>query len=134
MKLRLRGDSLRFRLSKTEVTSLRDQGWWQTSSCLGPEGGPRFIYRVEAAEVEKPAVRFTAGFETVVTAVLPQEDVKNWSDGSQIGLYFEEPWGLKVAVEKDFQCLDPRRDEDESDNFDNPLSGDPRHIQCHGEE
>src|SRR5436190_23422914 len=113
MKLRLRGDSLRFRLTKSEIASLCEQGWWETACNFGARGGPRFIYRVESAQVEKAAVRFVPGQQTVVTAVLPAEEVKRWSESSQVGIYFEETWGLQVAVEKDFQCLDPRRDEDE---------------------
>jgi hypothetical protein len=134
MKLRLRGDSLRFRLTKSEVTSLRDQGWWETPCTLGPAGNAQFVYRLESAQTGKPAVRFEHGPRTVVTAVLPSADVKQWSDSEQVGLYFEESWGLKVAVEKDFQCLDPRRDEDESDSYDNPLAGESRHVQCRGDE
>jgi hypothetical protein len=134
MKLRLRGDSLRFRLSKSEVTSLRDQGWWESACSLTPAGDAGLVYRVESAPVEKPSVRYEHGPRTVVTAVLPAAEVKQWSDSSQVGLYFDESWGLKVAIEKDFQCLDPRRDEDESDSYDNPLAGESRHVQCHGDE
>jgi hypothetical protein len=133
MKLRIRGDSLRFRLSKSEVTGLRDQGWWQTACRLGPEGGPCLVYRLESAAVAAPSVRFTPGPETVVTVVLGAPEVELWSHGEQVGLYFEEPWGLKVAVEKDFQCLDPKRDEDESDSFDNPLAGSPHPAACGGD-
>ena len=64
MKLRLRGDSLRLRLTQLEVAVLRNQNWWQDASTLGPDGGPRFVYRVESADVAKPAVSFTPGIET----------------------------------------------------------------------
>ncbi len=131
MKLRIRGDSLRFRLTATEVTTLNTLGWWQDAANLGPQAGPRLVYRVETAAGDKPAVRFDSGIETVITAVLPAADVAHWAgDASQVGLYFEETWGLKVAIEKDFRCLDPDRDEDESDNFDNPKAGTSHHGGC----
>lgn len=131
MKLRVRGDSLRFRLTKSEVSALRDQGWWEDAATLAGPGGPRLIYRVESAAGEGPAVRYSSGPDSVVTVVLRAEDVVPWADTSQVGLYFEESWGLKVAVEKDFQCLDPRRDEDESDNYENPNADCGTHGECH---
>lgn len=133
MKLRLRGDSLRLRLTKLEVTTLRNQGWWQDASTLGPDGGPRLVYRVESADAEKPALSFTPGTETIVTVMLPSSDVVIWAESSKVGLYFDAPWGLKVAVEKDFHCLDPRRDEDESDNYHNPNADSSQHTECHTE-
>ena len=133
MKLRLRGDSLRLRLTQLEVAVLRNQNWWQDASTLGPDGGPRVVYRVESADVAKPAVSFTPGIETVITVMLPIADVVIWAESSKAGLYFDAPWGLKVTVEKDFQCLDPRHDEDESDNYDNPNVGNSRHTECHPE-
>jgi hypothetical protein len=58
----------------------------------------------------------------------------NWAVTEEVGVYGEQtlPTGgtLIMAVEKDFRCLDPRRDEDESDNFDNPLEGQTRHAAC----
>jgi hypothetical protein len=130
MKPHLRGGALRFRLTQQELASLRDQGWWQGETTLGPLGGPRLAYRVEIGEGPKPGVRFATGFLTVVTVVLPAADVAAWAGSSEVGVYFDEPWGLKVSVEKDFRCLDPRRDEDESDNFENPKGGEASHTEC----
>lgn len=130
MKLRLRGDSLRLRLTRTEVTTLRDRGWWQDSTCLIAGGSGTLAYRVEITEANVPAVRFETGTSTVIAVTLPAADVVSWANGVKVGLYFDEPWGLKVAVEKDFQCLDPRRDEDESDNFDNPNMGTGHSGEC----
>lgn len=130
MKLRLRGESLRIRLTKMEVVALRDQGWSQEASTLGPDSAQRLVYRVEAADVGKPEMRYTGGMETVVAVVLPVAEVLPWPESTKIGHYFETDWGMKVAVEKDFQCLDPRRDEDESDNYANPLAGSSQHTEC----
>ena len=134
MKLRLRGNSLRLRLTKTEISTLRDEGCWQDATSLGTPEGSRLVYRVETAELEKPAVNFTSGTETVITVAMPVAEVLTWANSSQVGISFETPWGLKVAVEKDFQCLDPLRDEDESDNFDNPNAGDNQHGVCHADD
>lgn len=135
MKLRLRGNSVRLRLTSSEVAAVRDQGGWQDATTFGPTGAPLLVYRVEAADVPQPSARFTTGAEATLTVVLPMDQARAWADSSsQVGLYFEESWGLKVAVEKDFRCLDPNRDEDESDNFDNPNAGNAHHSECHVDE
>lgn len=132
MKLRLRGDSLRLRLTQTEVLALRDQGFWQDVTTLGAAAGPLLAYRVEASPGGTQSVQHTADAQgTTVTVILPAAGVTTWADStSQVGIYFDEPWGLKVAVEKDFRCLDPDRDEDESDNFTNPNEGHPHLDTC----
>ncbi|MDB6139092.1 MAG: hypothetical protein JWO94_2164 [Verrucomicrobiaceae bacterium] len=123
MKLRIRGDSLRFRLTQTEVASLHEQGWWQDAVILGPLGSPRLDYRVESIPEGPATVTFISGDVTIVTAVMPVAQIAAWAAGNEVGIYFDTPWGTKVAVEKDFRCLDETREEDESDNFANPNAG-----------
>ncbi len=130
MKLRVRGNSLRFRLTQSEVASLNDPGWWQDETAFGSVDASKLVYRVESAPVESPEVRLDLEKDAVVTVVLPIADVQTWASTAKVGLYFDTPWGLKVAVEKDFQCLDPRRDEDESDNYANPNAGSTQHTEC----
>ncbi len=133
MKLRLRGDSLRLRLTKGEVEGLHELGWWQEATTLGPEGSPRLVYRIESCTEGGPTVTLSSGAETCVTVLVPAGDIAAWAASNAVGLYFETPWGTKVAVEKDFRCLDEQRDEDESDNFDNPNAGNSAHGECRGE-
>lgn len=134
MKLRLRGNSIRLRLTQAEVQSLDETGCWKDIVMFGPAGTHRFVYQVEAASVLRASVSMNASAqETIVKATLPKADVAKWLAGSDVGIYFEEPWGLKVAVEKDFRCLDEKRDEDESDNFENPNAADSLHSVCHSE-
>lgn len=126
MKLRIRGDSLRFRLTKSEVTSLHEQGWWQDAVSLGPNGTPSFAYRIEAAETSS-----VHSEGTTIAALVPRAQLDTWAtSNSEVGIYFETEWGTKVAIEKDFRCLDEKRDEDESDNFDNPNAGTSLHGEC----
>jgi len=134
MKLRLRGNSVRIRLTQSEVKALDETGSWEEAVVFGPAAAQRLVYRVETASVSQPSVSMsTCGVETVVKAVLPQQQVAKWANGTDVGIYFGEPWGLKVAVEKDFRCLDEKRDEDESDNFENPNAADSLHSACHAD-
>jgi hypothetical protein len=132
MKLRLRGNSLRLRLTRGEVASLHEQGWWQESTSLGPEGAPSLAYRIESRAEDGPTVTLVSGAEACVKVILPAGDVAAWATSNAVGLYFETSWGTKVAVEKDFRCLDEQREEDESDNFDNPNAG-TSHGECGGD-
>ena len=129
MKLRIRSDSLRFRLTKSEVTSLHEQGWWQDAVTLGSEGYARLAYRIEVGTSQD--VRFGQAPVATLTAVVPRSALNPWAtESAEIGIYFETPWGTKVAIEKDFRCLDEKRDEDESDNFDNPNADTSMHGEC----
>ncbi len=128
MKLRIRGDSLRFRLTKSEVTSLNEQGWWQDTVTLGSNGMPSLIYRIESANIVEPTILFEA---SALTARVPLDNVQSWAGSDRIvGIYFTTSWGTTIAIEKDFRCLDEQRDEDESDNFDNPNADTSQHTEC----
>ncbi len=131
MKLRLRGNSIRIRLTQSEVKALAETGAWEESVAFDPSASHRLVYRVEAALVARPSVEMSGhGTGTLVRATLPVADVVKWARGADVGMYFEEPWGLKVAIEKDFRCLDGDRNEDESDNFDNPNAAGSLHTNC----
>ncbi len=138
MKLRLRGDSLRCRLTQSEVITLAEQGAFEDATHFAL-GHQKLVYRLETtadatADATTYATRLTAGDagRIEVTVILPAQVVKQWAATQEVGLYFTEPWGLKVAVEKDFRCLDPNRDEDESDNFENPLAEHGHDRACEG--
>lgn len=135
MKLRLRGNSVRLRLTQAEVKALEHDLSAEGAVIFGPAGQPRLVYRVEASAVERPAVSMSvSGLETLVKITLPHPQVAVWANGSEVGIYFEEPWGLKVAIEKDFRCLNEKRDEDESDNFDHPNAASSHQHTCHADQ
>ena len=132
MKLRLRGNSIRVRLTQAEVNALDQNGCCEDAAEFGSMLTPRLVYRVEAAS--RPSAGMSvSGLDTVVKVTLPRTEIATWANGSDVGIYFEEPWGLKVAVEKDFRCLDEKRDEDESDNFENPNTASSLHDACHSD-
>ncbi len=64
---------------------------------------------------------FVAG--SLAAGAVALAGTKAWAQNQSIGIYAQAEWGLKIAVEKDFKCLDPRRDEDETDAFENPHAG-----------
>ena len=92
----------------------------------------RLACRVETSPGVQPSASMAVSeMGATVKVTLPKEDVAKWANGAAVGIYFVEPWGLKVAIEKDFRCLDPRRGADEPDNSDNPqASAIPIHPAC----
>ena len=123
MKLRIRDNSIRLRLSRPEVDLLRDQGLLRSSVAF--PGGSRFDYALESSPaIVAPTADF-AGNGLLVG--LPQSAVRGWADSDQVGIASEQATEndgvLKILVEKDFACLSPREDEDETDMFPHPEAG-----------
>ena len=119
MKLRIRGNSIRLRLTQSEVRRLADEGTVEESTDFG--GGRRFGYGVRADDVHAPAASFEGG---TVLVRLPRDAVRRWADGDEVGIEASQPVGegaaLKILVEKDFVCIDGPADENQDDAFPNP--------------
>lgn len=124
MKLRIRGNSVRLRLTKTEVNQLGEgQAVHERTHFLG---GAVFNYILEtspnAASIE---ARYA---DACMTVTLPFAVAKGWAFSEDVALQFEQMISasdegkLFILVEKDFACLKPRQHEheDESDMFSNP--------------
>ncbi len=122
MKLRIRGDSVRLRLKKGEVSRLASgEKIIETTRFPGND----LTYSLELAE---GAPDMTASFTDGNLAVkMPTEIIPDWADTDLVSLYSEQelPGGDKLAllVEKDFSCLEPghHRDcEDDADTYPHP--------------
>jgi hypothetical protein len=119
MKLRICGNSLRLRLTQTEVAELVSAGGVENRTQLGQDPAQAFVFRLQLSTLRLiPGVEFGGGR---ITVSLPEAQARSWARENEVGIYSEEPWGLKLSVEKDFQCLDQRPNEDDSDAFDRAL-------------
>lgn len=123
MKLRIKDNSMRFRLLRTEVQTLAERGKIESYTLLSatdPAG--RLSYSIEHGAHYKAIAAEHDGRSIRVT--MPSENVVAWAkDNSAVGLYAEQAvYGgemLQIAIEKDFACID-RDDADNVDTFDNP--------------
>ena len=117
MKLRIRGDSLRLRLSQAELVHLRETG----EVCDRIHFGARSLdYALVSADVDAPRASFEADR---IAVALPRAIANEWAHGDGVGIEAEQtlPTGtLRLLIEKDFRCLAPRPGEDDSDGFPNP--------------
>ena len=123
MKLRIRDNSLRLRLSRSEVDEIRDVGLLRAAVRF--PNGARFAYVLESSPA---SVAPTAEYaDNVILIKLPESAVHRWADSDEIAIASDEVVGnddvLTLLIEKDFACLSPRDGEDESDMFAHPEAG-----------
>jgi hypothetical protein len=104
MKLRFRENSLRLRVNRPEVENLAAGG--SLEERVEFPDNARLSYVLESSPASTPAVSFHDG---VIRVSAPDWEVKDWAKTDAIGLYFHVAAGgkpLKVAIEKDLECVD----------------------------
>ena len=121
MKLRLRGNSIRLRLSQTEVTALTEGIDLMDSTGLAPGKSLEFGICPRATDTVEISAT-TRGFFIVA----PKDMLIRWAESNDEG--FEAHVAISasetthVLVQKDFACLKPRGEEDH-DTFTHPDAG-----------
>ncbi len=118
MKLRIKGNSIRLRLTKTDVATLANNGYLEEQT--------NFVQAaLTYALTSNNAIReMTASFiDNKVLVEVPGSDIKAWPNNDIIGFEATMPLpggnSLFILIEKDFACLD-HTNEDQSDNYENP--------------
>jgi hypothetical protein len=124
MKLRIKGNSLRLRVTRSELGRLIRTGRIEETTWFGIGPGCRLTYALEVSDGGNGVSLRCASPEIAV--LLPSGEASTWRNSDQVGIYASVDLGLRgfleVVVEKDFACLD-RNDEDNFDTFPNPLAG-----------
>jgi hypothetical protein len=122
MKLRIRGNSLRFRLTQGEVERLLAEGKVSESVHFSPALENRLIYSLETSPSTSKV--FASFNNSEVNIAIPTAEASRWANTCQVGIEQTQSIGtemaLRIVIEKDFRCLQPRLEEDERDNFPNP--------------
>lgn len=123
MKLRIKGNSIRLRMTRSEVDALVSEGAVEERTIFGTADDDVFSYRIEKSDANIVTAGFSGGR---ITVAVPAAIVEEWSAADQLGFsgrqMLEDGSVLDILVEKDLTCLKPREGEDESDNFPNPDS------------
>ena len=115
MKLRFRGNSLRLRVNQREVDELETGR--HLSECVHFPGGTRLSYAIEPFSGPEPVVTFE---KAEIRLSIPSPVLSAWVHKQDLGLYFDFSAGtstLKVAIEKDLECLHGPEDERDPDAF-----------------
>jgi hypothetical protein len=123
MKLRIKGNSLRLRVTPSEMTQLMEAGRIEETIHFAANEEARLTYALEhSADVTGMAVRYAPREMAVVVS---SRDARRWSGSQEVGLYGEahtSAGALELAVEKDFACLD-KSEAENADRFPNPKQG-----------
>lgn len=124
MKLRIKGNSLRLRVTRSELDRLVRNGRIEETTWLGAGSNCRLTYALELSHNGDGVTLRNVPPEIAV--LLPSGEVSTWKSSDQVGIYATADLGphgfLELVIEKDFACLD-RSDEDNLDTFPNPLAG-----------
>jgi hypothetical protein len=113
MKIRIKGNSLRYRLSKSDVERFNKEGYLEEITDFG---GQQLIYALQRYTLPNLAATLQ---NNTITLFMPAAMAHEWVATEKVGFEYTDNH-LYLLVEKDFQCLDNVA-EDQSDNYPNPL-------------
>lgn len=114
MKIRIKGNSLRYRLTRSDVAQLSAVGFLEDKVDFGNQS---LLYALKLTDEGSLSATFV---NNTITLNMPKNMVDEWKNTDKVG--FEHTAGdLNLLVEKDFTCLE-NVDEDQSDNYPNPLA------------
>lgn len=122
MKLRVKGNSIRLRLLRSELERFSTAGQVSETLEFGPSSFLRYTLRT-SPQAEKPFARMNG---SEISIEVPETLAKEWASTEMVGFDAEQSIGegemLSILVEKDFECLDRPDDPDRADAFPNPSS------------
>ncbi len=124
MKLRIKGNSLRFRITQPDMEKLIDSGRIEEVVYFATDDEAMLGYALRhETTLPSPTLIYDS---LIIEAALPTHIAREWAATMQVGIYFSVNLGtrgvLNLIVEKDFACLDPG-DDDVVGTFPNPNAG-----------
>lgn len=119
MKIRIRGQSLRFRVGRSEVERLARGEMVHESIDLAPD--VRYTYVLQPTDAV--TLHVTADGSRVVVNI-PEQQIAGWAGTDEVGIHTEividSDRSLAILIEKDFACIDKENGESQEDAFPNP--------------
>jgi len=120
MKIRIKGNSVRLRLSRSEVDLLGKEGYLEESTEFVDS---TFFYAIQRLyEGKMLDAAFT---DKKLTVFVPLNIMQEWTNTDIVGFSHHLPVGenktLFLLIEKDFKCTDSGETEDQSDYYENPV-------------
>lgn len=119
MKIRIKGNSIRFRLTRTDMTNFEKEGFLEERTEF-PNGTIFYYVLQHTTETEAMNADYS---DNTITIQVPDHIAAQWTGTEIVGFSHEItlPTGriLGLLIEKDFACLDHSK-EDQSDMYVNP--------------
>ena len=119
MKLRIRENTLRIRITQSELAWLGADNYVESS--IHFPNGTRLNYGMQSEEIAQTTIRFRDN--DIHISISPQ-DLQTLMDDASVGIqsmHTTDVGTLDLLIEKDFSCLHNRGIED-ADTFPNPNS------------
>ena len=120
MKLRIHGNSLRLRLSQSEVAQFSKTGFVEDGTQFAP--GVRLAYSIESSSsLPAPLASFQDHWLRIQ---VPSAAATEWFTTDRVAISADQPIeadkALSILIEKDFQCLHGGAERD-PDAYPNPI-------------
>jgi hypothetical protein len=120
MKIRIKGNSVRLRLSKPEIDLFGKEGYVEEKTEFATS---TFTYAIRRLFDGKTLdASFT---DQKLTVFVPGKVLDEWITTDIVGFSHHLPVGenktLFLLIEKDFKCIDGEGTEDQSEYYDNPV-------------
>lgn len=115
MKIRIKDNSIRLRLTKSEVDQLVREGVVACETRFNEQ--QIFVYRLVSINISEPTAHFEGG---VIELRFPNERCQRWAHSDEVSLQARAD-ELTLLVEKDFTCLSARPEEQNGDYYPHPL-------------
>lgn len=119
MKIRIKGNSVRVRLTRSEVDRFGKEGYIEEQTSFGAS---HLTYALQKENQENLSASFD---NNKVTMKMPLLWAEEWLATERVGYESNMPLPngefLYLLLEKDFVCLD-NTSEDQSDNYPNPMA------------
>lgn len=121
----MKNNSIRLRLTQGELRLFAETGRVEEAIEFGRSPRERFVYALEKkADAETMSAVFA---DDRITVYVPKNQADEWTATARVGMECEQQIGdgktLRLLVEKDFACLEPRAGGDDADAFPHPLEG-----------
>lgn len=112
MKIRIKGNSIRYRLTRSEVSKLALEGSLTEEVQFAPQ---KLRYILSATN---ETFLFAAYLNHDIIIYMPRQMIDELYSTERIGFQAEFE-ALAILIEKDFVCID-NTEEDQSDNYEHP--------------
>ena len=122
MKLRVKGNTLRLRLLRSEVERLAHAGVVSDEIRFGVDTDQALKYSVAVTDgVDVVTAQFN---DNQILIMIPESHALDWTTTDRVGIEARQEVGnnteLSILIEKDFECTARPDDPDKADAFPNP--------------
>jgi len=114
MKIRIKGNALRYRLTRSDIATLAQEGYLEERTTFS---GQSLVYAISITTDERLSAKYV---NNTITLYVSSRMITELAVTERVG-FEDKTTDLHLLVEKDFTCLDTV-EEDQSDNYPNPLA------------